>query len=81
MTPEDLDQVVETQSTILDSVVDLVGENGEIAYATCSVLTCENQGQIASFLDRHPSWKLVNDRQFRPQDGADGFYIARLTRA
>lgn len=80
LTPESLDELVETQSTILDTVVDLVRDNGEIAYATCSVLTAENQGQIEGFLSRNPAWKLVDDRQFLPQDGADGFYIARLTR-
>lgn len=81
LTPEKLGNVVKTQAEILETCADLVAQGGELAYATCSVLSEENQNQIAAFTKRHPDWHLIDDRQFLPMEGGDGFYVARLTRA
>lgn len=76
LTPETLEQTCQTQAEILDQVGKYVAPNGILAYATCSVLACENRDQVDAFVARHPEWKLIEDRQFLPQDGGDGFYIS-----
>ena len=70
-----------TQAEILDQAASLVHSGGELAYATCSVFVCENRDQVNAFIERYPDWSVVSDRLFLPQDGGDGFYVARLTRA
>ena len=80
ITPETLDALLKTQAEILRNAAALVTKGGELAYATCSVLAAENRDQVQTFLDACPDWVLIKDRQFLPQDGGDGFYIARLTR-
>lgn len=81
LTPEGFDGILETQGEILDNAAKLVADGGILAYATCSVLRAENQDQIAAFLNRSDGWSLQQERQFSVLDGADGFYIAHLTRA
>ncbi|MFP7673061.1 RsmB/NOP family class I SAM-dependent RNA methyltransferase [Marivita sp. S0852] len=80
LTQTALDAVTKTQAEILDKVAPLVGPSGVLAYATCSVLSCENEHQIKGFLDRHPDWKCHIQRRFDLQDGGDGFFLAILTR-
>lgn len=80
LTPERLTEVQGQQAAILRTCAGLVGPGGHLAYATCSVLAEENAGQIAAFHTRNPGWKTVTERQFLPQDGGDGFYIAVLRR-
>ncbi len=59
MTPQDLAEVVASQSVILDSASRLVKAGGRLIYATCSILAEENEDQIAKFLDRHPEFKPI----------------------
>ncbi|PWL34592.1 RsmB/NOP family class I SAM-dependent RNA methyltransferase [Marivita sp. XM-24bin2] len=80
LTPEQLETLTRTQADILDRVTDLVGSEGTLAYATCSVLSCENEAQIAKFLDRHPDWICQQATRFGLDAGGDGFFVARLTR-
>ncbi len=80
LTPERLQELLRLQAEILDRGRMLVAPNGTLAYMTCSLLAAENTGQIADFLERHPDWRLVNERIFTPLQGGDGFYSAHLTR-
>lgn len=59
LTPDVLDEVTGIQAQILEDAAPLVAAGGALAYATCSVLSVENQDQIARFLSSHPSgrWK------------------------
>ena len=68
------------QADILDSVAGLLAPNGTLAYATCSMLKAENEDQIVAFLARHPSWSNRLQQRFSPLQGADGFFVALLTR-
>lgn len=68
------------QSEILDQVAPMVAAQGWLAYATCSMLQAENEAQIAAFLARHPGWRCDLQRRFSPLSGADGFFVALLTR-
>ncbi|SPH17762.1 Ribosomal RNA small subunit methyltransferase B [Defluviimonas aquaemixtae] len=80
LTPEWLSDLLRVQEEILDQGSRLVAPAGTLAYMTCSLLGAENGGQIAAFLDRHPDWRLVEERSFTPLNGGDGFYSAHLTR-
>ncbi|MDK3075763.1 RsmB/NOP family class I SAM-dependent RNA methyltransferase [Sedimentitalea sp. JM2-8] len=80
LTPEKLAGLCETQRAILKQAANLVSPGGTLAYATCSVLTDENAGQIDLFLEGTPGWRKVSDVSWMVSDGTDGFYMAHLTR-
>jgi len=77
----DLSETLKTQADILDRVVHTVKPGGRIVYATCSILTEENEQQVDAFLTRHPDFELANLKDVWP-DGVtppcDGKYM-RLT--
>lgn len=52
--PEDVDNLVNIQKMMLRALWPLVKPGGRFLYATCSVLKCENEQQIASFLQETP---------------------------
>jgi len=78
------------QRLLLDRLWPLLGAEGMLVYATCSVLHCENDRQVEAFLGRHsdahcigpafsPGRQLSPGRQILPgEDGMDGFYYAVL---
>lgn len=78
LTPEGLGRLVKIQAEILDKAASLLPQSGWLGYATCSVLSVENQAQIAAFLARAQGWSLHAEHQFTPLDGGDGFYVALL---
>jgi 16S rRNA (cytosine967-C5)-methyltransferase len=80
LTPEGLAQLHQTQAEILQAAAALVGPDGVLAYATCSMLRSENSVQVQRFVDSNPGWALQSDRGWQVQDGTDGFYVAVLTR-
>ncbi|CAK0748442.1 16S rRNA (cytosine967-C5)-methyltransferase [Azospirillaceae bacterium] len=55
-----LTELVELQARILDSAARLVKPGGRLIYATCSLLTEENEDQIAAFVERNPSFQILN---------------------
>ncbi|MCI2398241.1 RsmB/NOP family class I SAM-dependent RNA methyltransferase [Aliiroseovarius subalbicans] len=80
LTAARLDELCAIQAGILDKIIDFVAPDGVLAYATCSLLTRENEAQIAAFQNRHPSWTQVANRRLTPLDGGDGFFLSALTR-
>jgi 16S rRNA (cytosine967-C5)-methyltransferase len=76
ITPESLDTLVETQSTILDRVAPMLRKGGVLAYVTCSLIDRENAAQVRAFLTRHPEWQLQQELRFTPLQDGDGFYLA-----
>lgn len=86
--PDQVDSVVETQRTLLDSLWPLLQPGGMLVYATCSVFKLENEDQIKSFLHRHPDamieapeveWGTAGPygRQVLPGEAQmDGFFYA-----
>ena len=80
-TPERLKALMHTQGAILEAAAPLVGAEGRLVYATCSLLAEENDARIAAFLACHRDWRLAMSRQWELSDGADGFFVAHLCRA
>ena len=46
------------QAAILDAAATLVRPGGRLVYATCSLLSAENDGIVAAFLEKHPDFSL-----------------------
>ena len=57
--PSDLDELVALQRQILDSAARLVRPGGRLIYATCSLLSSENEDQIAWFVEAHPEFTPI----------------------
>lgn len=80
LTADRLRTLNETQSEILKMASDLVAPKGRLAYATCSILSCENGDRVNLFLAENPGWQLEQSCQLTPADGGDGFFASVLTR-
>ncbi len=57
--PEDLAELVALQQEIIDRAAELVRPGGRLVYATCSLFTDENEGQMLGFLERHPDFSVL----------------------
>ena len=95
-TSEQLDDLIELQSRLLDGAADAVAPGGLLVYATCSIEPEENELQVERFLDRHPEFVLESAAGFVPdtfitdegyyqtlpqRHGMDGAFGARLRKA
>lgn len=88
--PAQVDEAVAAQSALLATLWPLLKPGGILLYATCSVLKCENSGQVATFLEQHPdavaefqetAWgrDSIPGQQILPGEmEMDGFYYASL---
>lgn len=54
--PLNLTALVDTQERILEAAAPLVKPGGRVVYATCSLLSEENEAVIERFLQRHPQF-------------------------
>jgi 16S rRNA (cytosine967-C5)-methyltransferase len=57
--PHDLAELQVKQAAILDLAARLVRKGGRLVYATCSLLTEENEAQVTRFLADHPDFAVV----------------------
>ena len=84
LTPEGVAERVALQAAILSGAAFAAKPaGGLVVYASCSLLSEENEGQVARFLARHPgAFELEEQRRVLPGvDGyCDGFFMARLRR-
>jgi len=55
----DLLELVPKQAAILEAASRLVRKGGRLVYATCSVLTEENEAQVQGFIATHPDFAVV----------------------
>jgi len=60
---QDLQELLPKQAAILDEAARLVRPGGRLIFATCSLLTEENEAQVAGFLARHPGFAVVDLEQ------------------
>lgn len=76
-----LNEIRTTQAKILQDYSKMVKLGGKMVYATCSILSSENEKQIQNFIQNNPNWRFVEDRHLTPaKEGFDGFYMALLER-
>ena len=80
LTRETLETLNQVQSKILETVAPLVAVDGTLAYATCSMLSVENDAIVDRFLGNHPEWTCGYRKSWHVSHGTDGFYTAHLTR-
>jgi len=73
-----LDALIATQRDILSDAAKLVAPDGRFVYATCSVLSCENQDQIDWFTGQNPTWRVETQKQWFPSAQGDGFFASVL---
>jgi 16S rRNA (cytosine967-C5)-methyltransferase len=67
LSPQMLEARIAEQQAVLEEGAALVKAGARLAYITCSVLPQENRDQVATFLGRHPEFKLVPWRQLWEQ--------------
>jgi 16S rRNA (cytosine967-C5)-methyltransferase len=58
--PQSLSELKRKQAAILRAAARLLKPNGRLVYATCSLLTEENQEVVSAFLAEHPQFAPVN---------------------
>jgi len=81
--PEFIDNIKETQQSVLQQYSKMVKSGGKLVYATCSVLPSENQEQVDKFLasESGTEFTLIKDKKILAHEsGFDGFYMALLER-
>lgn len=81
MSEEKEKSLVLLQREILSAVYHYVKPGGTLMYSTCTIDRMENEENTVWFLENHPEFTLISERQIFPDEGeGDGFYIARLIR-
>lgn len=79
--PSFIKRITKEQRNILSEYSKVLRPGGRMVYATCSILSEENEKQVAHFLAEHDEFNLVSEQTLLPnQSGNDGFYIAVLER-
>jgi len=79
LTKKFIDELIKTQSQILDEYAPMLKKQGLLVYSTCSILPIENQLQVQAFLQRHSEFELLEEKTVSPaQSGYDGFYMAKM---
>lgn len=76
LTPARLDALAATQAEVLTRAAQYVRPGGRLAYATCSLLQCENAAVLEAFLRRRGIAAAARTLSLTPADGTDGFFCA-----
>ncbi len=79
--PEDIPELAARQREILERAARYVRPGGTLLYSTCTMTEEENQGNARWLSERFPEFSLSEERQFLPDEGCDGFYIAKFKKA
>ncbi len=77
LTPDRLEELCGMQDAVLAGAAELVRPGGVLAYATCSVLSCENATRVAAF-EADSAWRRFSEMTLLPASQWDGFYLAQL---
>ena len=80
LTLQDYERLLTLQENILATASQLVKPNGNLVYATCSILKDENKAQIQKFLENTNDWALKKEKFSIPSELGDGFYFSILKR-
>ena len=80
-TPQDIDELTAKQRAILTRAAKLVKPGGRLVYATCSLLSAENEQIADAFLAAHPDYRLLDASEILAQQQvalATGQYLRLL---
>ena len=80
LTLQDYERLLSLQENILATASQLVKPNGNLVYATCSILKDENKAQIQKFLENENDWVFQKEKFSIPSELGDGFYFSILKR-
>jgi 16S rRNA (cytosine967-C5)-methyltransferase len=69
--PEDIPQLAQLQSRLLDAAAIALRKGGVLVYATCSIEPEEDEEVIKAFLERHDEFIVEDPRPFLPADIPD----------
>jgi 16S rRNA (cytosine967-C5)-methyltransferase len=79
LTAADVDELVRKQREILAAYAPLVAPGGRLVYATCTVLSAENDGAVRAFLDAHPDFSVMTAKEIlgaaRAAEIGDGTFL------
>ena len=90
------DELLATQSAILDTAASLLKAGGRLVYSTCTIDPAENEEQVAASLARHPEFSVVTSEVPFPagmtvgehgalsvptRTGMDGFFLCAMQKA
>ena len=71
-----LDRLIAEQREITKQAIPFLKPNGRLVYATCSILSEENQSQVNFFLNSHPLTLESPPLALLPESrGKDGFFV------
>ena len=83
--PDDIAQFAAQQAVMLDALWRLLAPGGTLLYATCSIFSDENDGQVRAFRARHAQDaercllpEPLSDGSLLPDAEHDGFFYALL---
>ena len=76
--PSDFTTLAKQQLALLQQLWPLLADEGILLYATCSIMSEENEQVIDRFLQNNPSASLIQSLRLRPSMTNDGFYYAKL---
>ena len=77
--PESLDELEKLQLELLNSVKDLIKEDGIILYSTCTLNRKENDRLVRKFLNEDGRYQLLEENTIINEEG-DAFYYAKIKR-
>lgn len=81
MQSSDMDEIIQIQKGILESVSGCLKDKGILVYSTCTLNKKENENQIKTFLNNHPEFKCIDMKTIYPYEyDCDGFFMAKLTK-
>ncbi len=82
LTPEQLQNLQQTQQDILTRYAPMLKPGGLLVYATCSILPAENERQVEHFLEvQAGTFELIRQQTLWPGHRyGDGFFMALLRR-
>ncbi|MFC7339483.1 RsmB/NOP family class I SAM-dependent RNA methyltransferase [Haloferula chungangensis] len=81
LSKESVEDMRDLQSRILENCLEFLKDDGQLVYATCSLLPSENEQQIAELLQRDSRWRLDAEMNISPAaTGWDAFYGCRLVK-
>lgn len=79
--PEFIEEIKVVQQDILQNYSKMLKPGGQMVYATCSVLSEENEDQVQKFISNNPDFEFVREQRLTPAvEGFDGFYMALIKR-